>query len=818
MLKNRPEIIFAPDGKTAGLSVPKTALEIEIIKNNLEIANECSTGNSKYFLDLLFDFHSVSSSTVSSEASLRLRDEIGIRRSKDSRYLTPRSADLYLSILSQLSGFKYESRFKVVEIALADLNSDGFIEKLYISDDPFQEKLYKFRSALLPLIRNLEELDKKKKKRTTETDSGQTPKEEKVPPKQNTSKPGMDELETPQEGEPVPAIWTISPAYGGYFKENTFDTFDFASNSWTNYYEVTKEYYPVEGTNPSIEIITNVSAKIPSYEEVSLPIPSNCFISNVVGFEDAFIDLFEDIYGNFSVINQTAQDGVVTFIFQKKQNTPEEWDTAVPLQIPEITLIGSTKEEFERIKGTYKTDIEKAYALSRYVISHLQYSNDSSFNEIYANDPNGYFLSIDFHRKADCDVANTYYAILCKMMGIRIRHVVGHMVNNKEKDKDGIEISKITSGTGHAWSEVYDNEKKIWVRIDATPAGGDENLQDKRDGEDNTGGLDGDFGREGTSPSEEYLRDLQEATRVIETEKFKSMNYGNKVSTEHSNNYELDEMRRLELYQLPNGERILDVLSSIWDLIVQSSKKYSLEKKGNFSLEQGGEEIDDIVKHYLELRSGVNDPSTRSKDMLIEEPELIFRDIDVYFGLDKSGSMSLTFSGETRRKIQRDSIYLILCSLANFQQNIERNGYPAKVVTCVSSFLDPVSVAIDKQLSSTFDEKQKSIFWRSSMFNAGNNYDAVLYVDSDIILTSEIIEKLFEIDRPLVGVDVPVYGLGGNLVNKDPRIEEHWTTAGMLLVNAPAYYDLPWSHNSYMNLSDDPTFQNHAARLIEFNK
>lgn len=93
------------------------------------------------------------------------------------------------------------------------------------------------------------------------------------------------------------------------------------------------------------------------------------------------------------------------------------------------------------------------------------------------------------------------------------------------------------------------------------------------------------------------------------------------------------------------------------------------------------------------------------------------------------------------------------------------------------------------------------------------NYDAVLYVDSDIELTPTIVEKLFEVDRPLVGVHVPQYNLRGPVVCGDPLMEEHWTTAGMLLVNAPAYYDLPWYHNAYLNLSDDPTFQHLASRL-----
>lgn len=93
------------------------------------------------------------------------------------------------------------------------------------------------------------------------------------------------------------------------------------------------------------------------------------------------------------------------------------------------------------------------------------------------------------------------------------------------------------------------------------------------------------------------------------------------------------------------------------------------------------------------------------------------------------------------------------------------------------------------------------------------NYQAILYVDSDISMDANIIEKMLEVDRPLVGADVPSYALSGPVVCEEPRIEEHWTTAGALLVNAPAFYDLPWSHNSYLNLSDDPTFQSMAERL-----
>jgi len=97
------------------------------------------------------------------------------------------------------------------------------------------------------------------------------------------------------------------------------------------------------------------------------------------------------------------------------------------------------------------------------------------------------------------------------------------------------------------------------------------------------------------------------------------------------------------------------------------------------------------------------------------------------------------------------------------------------------------------------------------------NFEAILYVDSDILLEADHISKLAEVDHPMVGIDVAAYCLRGDVVNDSPRIEEHWNTAGCLWVNSPAFYDLVWQHNSYMNFSDDPATQNAMARLKVYN-
>lgn len=91
--------------------------------------------------------------------------------------------------------------------------------------------------------------------------------------------------------------------------------------------------------------------------------------------------------------------------------------------------------------------------------------------------------------------------------------------------------------------------------------------------------------------------------------------------------------------------------------------------------------------------------------------------------------------------------------------------------------------------------------------------DAILYLDSDVIINAQALEKMLEVDRHMVGIDVPAYCLHGHTVNLEPRIEEHWTTAGCLLVNAPACWDLPWYHRIDLGLSDDPTFQHLGERL-----
>jgi len=87
-------------------------------------------------------------------------------------------------------------------------------------------------------------------------------------------------------------------------------------------------------------------------------------------------------------------------------------------------------------------------------------------------------------------------------------------------------------------------------------------------------------------------------------------------------------------------------------------------------------------------------------------------------------------------------------------------------------------------------------------------YDAILFVDSDIVITPEIVKNLLEINNPVVGAYVDGYGLKGEKVDGFDNLQYGGATIATLLVNSPAYFYLPFHHNSYMKINDDFTLQN----------
>jgi hypothetical protein len=86
-------------------------------------------------------------------------------------------------------------------------------------------------------------------------------------------------------------------------------------------------------------------------------------------------------------------------------------------------------------------------------------------------------------------------------------------------------------------------------------------------------------------------------------------------------------------------------------------------------------------------------------------------------------------------------------------------------------------------------------------------YEGILFIDSDMTLDSEIIKKLLEVNAHVVGAKVDGYGLIGEDITDSPLLQKGGATIAALLVNSPAYFYLPFHHNSYLKINDDFTLQ-----------
>lgn len=109
----------------------------------------------------------------------------------------------------------------------------------------------------------------------------------------------------------------------------------------------------------------------------------------------------------------------------------------------------------------------------------------------------------------------------------------------------------------------------------------------------------------------------------------------------------------------------------------------------------------------------------------------------------------------------------------------------------------------------------------------------VLFLDTDLTPDADCIPKLLEVDWPIVGGDVPSYCLGGPDLTHHPAkvwleggmvwprahrasfqnppefgypVQQHWTTAGFLLVHRQLFRKLRWRCDPDAGMTDDPCY------------
>lgn len=655
--------------------------------------------------------------TSNIEAQLALRRELTDTLAEKTSHMPPRIADLYSGLLSSFCNEDYKSIFESTAEKINQLKEEGDLDILFNPNISYEVKLNRIKTRLIGDLTGRKALDRRDKNIFDGIEINKDNIDDSPPPAREESKPSMDEQERSNEWEKTKPLWTISPAFGGYFREQCFNIWDKEENKWrSSGYNFEK----VSGCESGEDCIT-ISAILKPGVKTRLPIPYNFDFSKVSGIN---CEAGRDQNGDFVVINNSGAKQKVEIILNKLSEQRRIVGEENNVDFGEINISQETVEVMKKIISDKKTAEKQARAMSRYVRSRLIYSSDSSFNRLYDEDERGYIGSIDHHRQADCDVANTYFAALCSKLNIPVRHVVGHMVKGKNKDGN----SMITGGTGHAWSEIFDRNKG-WIRIDATPSG-DPQMED--DTGEEMESCNGDYGEEeAIASTDEELLELEKmladhTEKLSYTEKERELAEAAGVELKEARKI-VKEIDEAEDTRLPNGKKVVDLLSQVFNLIIESRKTKQIDYTGPVRRREGGEAIQNIVAHKIGIAAKDFDPSSRQKPEMEERVEEIFDGLDVYIVGDKSGSMSDTFDGEAKWRMQRKAEYLIFSSLYRFGEKLRRTAKsmsePMDVRTMALSFRDSKKIDVDKPLSSSFSAEDKVKLWHSLGNQGSGNGD-----------------------------------------------------------------------------------------------
>ena len=663
---------------------------------------------------------------------------------------SPRVADLYLGILYSIRELVYAPKFEITGGKFQELQLNGDLQVLFSSNYSWEMKLNRIETRLLGYLSGARALDKREGKEMDDDIRKWREEELKKAPshpteRRNEAGLNVTPLDRLKEGERVPAIWTIEPGFSRlkYFKTQSFSKFDPVRNVW---FEDEYEYHDpkllplLEKEDPQKGLVNVImKSRVNAGMWISCPVPYTHGLHKVeVRERDYFVQ--QDQNGDLVILIEGEGEVEVKVVLAAKEDrrlaTELPRNPAIPNMLSEFTE--DTNKKLAEIRNRGRGNVARARMLSAYARSRIGYTIPKNIeeanlhNDLYNDRTLGFGGAVDKLRKGDCKVVNTYFATLCTKLNIPVRRVNGHTVKGKNEN-GASEINWI----GHAWSEVWDEIRKEWVLIDATPAG-DPNLEDDKEqgGVTPPGYVAGDdIEQEAVRPSDEKLEELRQ--KLAEQKEQLSYTKEERQLAE-ATGVELKEARKIvkeiskaEQTRLPNGELVVDALAKLFNSIVESRRVPAFGYTGPVRQSEGGEEIENIVEHYVQAKSGEMDPRSRELPTQETKEDKILGGFDLFNICDKSGSMRTTSEeGETLLQMQRRAKYLTFSALYRFERNLERAGLPKEntlsVRTQSTSFRgnDPKEdIDLDKSLSSQFTAEDKVKLWHSLTEQGSGNGD-----------------------------------------------------------------------------------------------
>ncbi len=321
-----------------------------------------------------------------------------------------------------------------------------------------------------------EEQEETKKEEQEETEEKAKEQEEK---KEYTTHPeDSDECQTHdmESGEAMgetASFADIYPPFLGYYSAGKNSYFDRKINLWSKKKKLSDLKHHIPKEINLYGYAGNIGDSH-GHKVMAIPLPDNALPeTSSLCFTGKTPPIFK-IDQNNCIYLITQEQQYISFNFALQQtNTIPQPVKEDKEKIIFDNLSTPTQKLMESLQG--RPPLLAAQAIKRHIISTKKYIITQQEKLRAKSNSNNYIKHLDESPILECMSANILFVALCRELGIATRLCTGHMVQSVSKNKK----ASLNRQNGHARSEIRDEEKQQWKRMDATPTEKEE--KDKKD-------------------------------------------------------------------------------------------------------------------------------------------------------------------------------------------------------------------------------------------------------------------------------------------------------------------------------------------------